>query len=471
METAERLRITLFSVGDGFISTDKFGNIAMMNGVAERLTGWLREEAMGKPFEEVFNIINEYTGEKCSSPVKKVHETGDIIELENHTILISKDGLETSIEDSAAPIKDDKGTMFGVVIVFRDCTEKREKQIKIEYLSYHDSLTGLYNRRFYEEELRRLDIERNLPIALVMADVNGLKLVNDAFGHNAGDELLRKVASIIKTECRADEIIARIGGDEFVLLLPKTDVKAANQLMERINAAIMNEKIDRIALSVSMGCSVKKAVSETMNGVFKEAEDDMYRRKLSEGSSMRSKNIDLIISSLYEKNHREMDHSKRVSEICEAIAIKMNLDKENVNQLRIAGLMHDIGKIGIEDKILNKDGKLDIDEWLKIKRHPEIGYRILSSANEFSKIADFVLEHHERWDGNGYPKGIKGEAISLQARIIAIADAYDAMTSERAYREALSIEEAVAELSRYSGTQFDQEIVKVFIEKVLGKSA
>lgn len=319
METAERLRITLFSVGDGFISTDKFGNIAMMNGVAERLTGWLREEAMGKPFEEVFNIINEYTGEKCSSPVKKVHETGDIIELANHTILISKDGLETSIEDSAAPMKDDKGSMFGVVLVFRDCTEKREKQIKIEYLSYHDSLTGLYNRRFYEEELRRLDIERNLPIALDMADVNGLKLVNDAFGHNAGDELLRKVASIIKAECRADEIVARIGGDEFVLLLPKTDLKAANQLMERISAAIMNEKIDPIVLSVYMGCSVKKVVSENMNGVFKEAEDDMYRRKLSEGSSMRSKNIDLIISSLYEKSNREMHHSKRVSEICEVL--------------------------------------------------------------------------------------------------------------------------------------------------------
>lgn len=350
----------------------------------------------------------------------------------------------------------------------RDVSERKQLEKKLEYLSYHDQLTGLYNRRFYEEELRRLDTERNFPITLVMADVNGLKLTNDAFGHKAGDILLEKVANILKRECRSDEIVARIGGDEFVLLLPKTDEKNTNKIIDRINTAIANEKMENAIISISMGFAVKQNMNEDMNEVFKKAEDDMYRHKLSESSSIRSKTIDLIMNSLYEKNCREMLHSKRVSEICEAIAIKMNFDKNNVNQMRIAGLMHDIGKIGINDTILNKAGKLNSDEWNEVKRHSEIGYRILCSAKEFSKIADYVLEHHESWDGKGYPKGLKGEQISLQARIIAVADSYDAMTSVRTYGKVLSEEEAINELRRCSGVQFDTDIVNVFLQQVLG---
>jgi len=452
------LETTLISVGDGVISCDNKSNVMFLNKVAESLTGWTQETAKGKHIEEVFNIVNEFTGEKNAN-----------IESTNNTILISKDGTKRHIEDSAAPIMQENGDIIGVVLVFRDISERKQKQEEIEFLSYHDQLTGLYNRRFYEEELKRLDTERNIPIALVMADVNGVKLTNDAFGHDVGDELLRKVARIFKRECREGDIIARIGGDEFVFLLPKTDAKNANQFIERINAFIEGEKTDNIILSVSIGCAVKEDKSKNMSEVFKEAEDDMYRRKLYESSSMRSNSIDLIINSLFEKSNRDMLHSTRVSKICEAIAIVMNFEKDRINQVRTAGLMHDIGKIGIEDNILNKGGKLNNDEWNAIMRHPEIGYRILSLVNEFSEIADFVLEHHERWDGKGYPKCINGEAISLQARIIAIADAYDAMTSERPYRKAYSEEEAATEIRRCSGTQFDPSIARVFVENVLGK--
>jgi len=184
---------------------------------------------------------------------------------------------------------------------------------------------------------------------------------------------------------------------------------------------------------------------------------------------MRSKTIDLIMNSLYIKSHREMLHSKRVSELCEAIATKMNFKKDDINRLRIAGLMHDIGKIGIPDQLLNEMGKLEGDKWNEMERHSEIGYRILSSVNEFSEIADYVLEHHERWDGKGYPGGIKGEEISLQARIIAIADSYDAMISDRTYWKRLNEKEAIDEIRKSSGRQFDPEIVKIFIEKVLGE--
>jgi len=202
-------------------------------------------------------------------------------------------------------------------------------------------------------------------------------------------------------------------------------------MIDRINKSVSTAKIENAILSISIGFAVKTTASEDMNAVFKEAEDDMYRHKLSESSSMRSNTIDLIMSSLYEKNHREMLHSKRVSVICEAMATQMKFSQDDINRIRTAGLMHDIGKIAIVDTLLNKVGSLNRDEWDEIKRHSEIGYRILSSANEFSEIADYVLAHHEKWDGSGYPKGLSGEDIPLEARIIAVADSFDAMTSDR----------------------------------------
>jgi PAS domain S-box-containing protein len=157
-----------------------------MNQVAERLTGWNNDEAKGLPFERVFHIVNEYTGEICENPVERVLENAEIVELSNHTILQSRDGRRVPIEDSAAPIRSKDGRITGVVIVFRDFTEKKEKLKEIQYLSYHDHLTGLYNRRYMEDSMDRLDTMRNLPFTIMSIDVNGLKLTNDAFGHKIG---------------------------------------------------------------------------------------------------------------------------------------------------------------------------------------------------------------------------------------------------------------------------------------------
>jgi putative nucleotidyltransferase with HDIG domain len=238
-------------------------------------------------------------------------------------------------------------------------------------------------------------------------------------------------------------------------------------ILKRINSAITEEGEKNEVLSVSIGFAVRKKSTEEIDDIFKKAEDDMYRNKLAESSSVRSKTINLIMNTLYEKNDREMLHSKRVGELCETIAKALDFDSNMVSQLRLAGLMHDIGKIGIEEVILNNPIKLKKYEWSEIKRHPEIGYRILSCVNEFSEIADYVLQHHERWDGEGYPQGLKGKQISLQARIITLADSYDAITSDRTYRKALSQKDAVDEVRRCAGTQFDPKIAKVFVEKVL----
>lgn len=466
-EEKERLKTTLLSIGDGVISTDNHGNVLFLNKVAEQLTGWAQEEAFGRPLEEVFHIISEFTREKCENPVFNVLETGNIIELANDTILISKDGTQRHIEDSAAPIMDENSNINGVVLVFRDVTEEKERQAKIQYLSFHDQLTGLNNRRFFEDELKRIDTIRNLPITLVMIDVNGLKLTNDAFGHLLGDRLLQRVAEILRKECRNEDIIARIGGDEFVILLPKTSSEETERFLNRINAVITQEKINSMSVSVSYGWETKRETEEDLASIFKKAEDYMYRRKLSESTSMRYKAIEVIIKTLYEKNEREEKHSIRVSELCIQIALALDLNAININELRTVGLMHDIGKIAIDDKILDKTGALSESEWLEIKRHPEIGYRILSSLNEYAPLAEYVLAHHERWDGKGYPKGLKGEEIPWQSRIIAVADAYDAMTSHRPYRQALSKEAAIEIIKTNAGTYFDPEIAKVFVKKVL----
>ena len=461
------LETTLISVGDGVISTDNKGNIVLLNRVAEFLTGWTQEEAIGKPIEEVFIIINEFTREKNESIVCKVIKSGKTLELANHTILISKDGVERPIEDSAAPIVQENGEIVGVVLVFRDFSEKKQKQEEILLLSYHDQLTGLYNRRFYEEELKRLDIKRNLPITIVMGDVNGLKLINDSFGHAIGDELLMKVAGVIKRGCRADDIVARLGGDEFVIVLPKTDAFEAEQIMKRIQSLLLKEKVEAIDISISFGYETKNNQEEKIQDIFKKAEDDMYRNKLFESPSMRGKTTNAIINTLYEKNKREEQHSHRVSLLCKSMGEALGFTEKQIQELKTVGLLHDIGKIAIDENILNKPGKLTEEEWKEIKRHPEVGYRILNTVNDMSDMSQYVLYHHERWDGKGYPKGLKGKEIPFMSRIISLADAYDAMTSERSYRNALPEEVAISELQKNAGSQFDPEMVRIFIEKVV----
>lgn len=177
----------------------------------------------------------------------------------------------------------------------------------------------------------------------------------------------------------------------------------------------------------------------------------------------------MISNTLNEKSTRELIHSQNVSELCEALSTEMGFSKENVKLIKLAGLMHDIGKIGIDDDILNKVGPLNYDEYLEIKNHPESGYRILRSGNAFTDISEFALQHHEKWDGTGYPQGLKGEEIKVEARIIALVEAYDAMTNEKTYGLIRSSEDAIDEIKRCSGTQFDPNISRVFVEKVLCK--
>jgi len=270
--------------------------------------------------------------------------------------------------------------------------------------------------------------------------------------------------------CRTEDIVARWGGDEFIILLPNTTKAEAEAIVKRIETFVTSDSDASITYSISFGWDTKEAPEQNIVQTLKNAEDAMYRNKTLQSESVRGNAIHTIISTLHEKSPREEGHSKRTGELCFKIGQELGLSDIRLKRLRTAGLLHDIGKIAIREEILNKPGKLTDSEWEEMRRHPEIGYRILSSSYEMTELGEFVLMHHEKHNGTGYPRGLAGDAIPLEAKIIAVADAFDAMFSDRSYKKMLNLQECIVEIRNNAGVQFDPEIARVFIEKVLHKS-
>lgn len=374
---------------------------------------------------------------------------------------ITRNGETIYIEVSAANI-----TYLGqpaALAFMRDVTERKQAEKEIRYLSFHDRLTNLYNRAFFEEELLRLESSRQMPLSVIMGDVNGLKLVNDVWGHLQGDAMLITIARILKSCCRTDDIVARWGGDEFIVLLPTTDEAAALRVAQRIRGACAKATTNSIPLSIALGVAAKEKIERDMRSVLKEAEDRMYRNKLMEDINFRRSAIFSLRKTLSERSHETEEHAVRVRQMAFDIGRAINVPENVFDELDLLATFHDIGKIIIPDYITAKQGALTEEEWDIIKSHTEVGWRIARSSPELSHIAEAILGHHERWDGKGYPKGLKGKEINLLSRILAIVDAYDVMTNERPYGEAMSQEEGLSEIERCAGKQFDPELVKVFI--------
>ncbi|PKM78778.1 MAG: diguanylate cyclase [Firmicutes bacterium HGW-Firmicutes-15] len=346
----------------------------------------------------------------------------------------------------------------------KDITEQKKADEEIKYLSFNDKLTGLYNRAFFEEELKRIDTQRQLPISLIMGDVNGLKLINDALGHHEGDKLLIKVAQILRKACRQEDIVARWGGDEFIILLPECDRAAATRVVEQIKSLCKHMDDLPIQISLSLGLAIKNCMAQDTKDVIKEAEDRMYRNKLLESRSTRSSFIISLEKTLRTRSHETKEHCHRMQKMAQKIGNAIELLDSELDKLKLLAMLHDIGKIAIPNSILDKPGKLTPEEWESIKKHPEIGYRIALCSPELAPIAEAILNHHERWDGTGYPLGLRGENIPLISRIIAIADTHDVMLNGRPYQKAVSQEVALGEIERCAGTQFDPKLAKIFLD-------
>jgi len=343
--------------------------------------------------------------------------------------------------------------------------ERVYNQKKLKYKSFHDSLTNLYNRNFFEEELQRLDTKRQLPLSIIMADLNGLKIINDSYGHEKGDEVLVKAAEILSGVLRNEDILARQGGDEFAVLLPKTNNQQLDKIIKRIqNKVAVDNKKESIPVSIALGSAIKESPGQNINSILKEADDNMYQNKLSERRSSKSNIVQGLLNTLSAKSDETKEHAIRMTNLAFNFGNELGLSNSELNRLSLLATMHDIGKTTISEEILNKPGSLNEEEWKIIKKHSEQGYKIASATTEFSLIAEEIFAHHERWDGDGYPRKLKGDGIPFLARIISIIDAYDVMTNRRSYNEPVSKKEALAEISYCAGSQFDPELAGEFIE-------
>ncbi len=634
------LSTTLYSIGDGVIVTDAHGKITRLNLQAEKLTGWMTEEALGRDVSEVFHIVNANTGEPVPNPVYNVINSGRTHSLTNNTMLVARAGTKCHIADSAAPIRDDEENLMGVVMVFSDVNDRKyaeeslkyqfrfekmladissvfatqssdqleqsinyaleqvgkffqversyvfqfsddgkqvsntyewcaegaetlmdtlqnipieafpwwaqqiinkknviipdvdslppeaeavkkllksqavrsllsipminngivfgflgidalkeknnwtENQVmlltvvteltsntysknmieeKVHYNSLHDSLTGLYNRFFLENEMERLDTERQLPIGIMMFDLNGFKMVNDTFGHDVGDEMLKQTAEIFRNSFRREDLIARWGGDEFVIFLPQITEEDVKAICQRIDEKCKKYVVKDIPISMAMGYAIKDTANKDLAEMLKEAEENMYKHKSAESQRAKSTVLNVRLNKLESKIFETEAHYSIMQNVAHRIGKKKGLSQSELEKLNKLISMHDIGKIKIPEEILTKKGPLTAKEWKIVKKHPETGYMIARATEEFAQVAEDILSHREHWDGSGYPQGLKGNEIPLLARITAIADAYEVMSAGRAYKKALPKRDVITELKRCAGSQFDPELIEIFL--------
>lgn len=381
--------------------------------------------------------------------------------------IITQSGELKWVFELGKGIYDRDGNVEALEGIVLDISKEREKDFQIAYLKEHDFLTGLYNRDYMEKEIKRLDQPEFWPLSVAICDIDGVRVINDAYGHEEGDYLIIKTAQLIQN-CLDDEyVLGHSGGGEFMILLPNTEIQGVGNLKTNIKNSIAS--YNRVngkglyTISISIGYSTKEEEDQEIQAVILEAEEYLRRRKMLSRSSSHSDIVSSIMASLYAKSQETEEHGQRLGELCLMIGRELGLSQAELDDLHLLSKLHDIGKIGIDDGILNKSSKLSEEEWKIMKKHPEIGYRIAMTTPQLEHIAEYILYHHERWDGTGYPKGLKGDQIPIVSRILSIADAFDAMTEDRVYRKALSKNDAIKEIEGNAGTQFDPNIAKLFL--------
>lgn len=462
-EQRSQLRLTLDNTVEGILGVDLKMICTFCNASCLRLLGYSRpEDLVGKKLLWLIYHSSKDGRSKREDTLSEYlfhGEAGHAVE----DVLWRSDGTCFDMEYRALP-QYKNGQHIGYVVTFTDITDRKREEEKIKFLSCHDSMTGLYNRGFFELKMQELDTEENLPVSFIYIDLNGLKMMNDTFGHASGDKLILKVAEVLKENCRKGDIAARVGGDEFCVLLPQTKLDEARRLAGKLKEEFSRFKINSVSCSMAFGIAVKRKPYQRIEKVMEAAETEMYREKSVSRKSFGLEALKSILNTLYEKRPCEKRHSEEVGRLCGEMGAAMGLPESEIKMLENAGYLHDIGKIALSDEILGKgsNAPLTESEAYMFRQHPATGYRLLNLSEETLALANGVYGHHERWDGSGYPKGLKGAEIPLISRIICVAEAYERIRNRANYREE-SRAEALLAIQGGAGTLFDPQIAESFL--------
>jgi diguanylate cyclase (GGDEF)-like protein/PAS domain S-box-containing protein len=462
----------LDSLEDAVFVINRDRKVIFWNKEAERMTGVRKKDIIGshesRCSKAFYGIERPLLSDFLLSKEMDITGWFDYVEKKGGTlyaeIFISSlyGGKGAYVWISTRKMHDFKGNFIGVIESVLNLDALGQSEREIWYAGFHDKLTGLFNRAYAETEIKRLDSERQLPISLIMGDVDNLKLTNDIFGHQVGDELLIDIAHIFRKICRNEDIISRWGGDEFVILLPQTDQKTAFEIVKRIDLKAQSHVSSRFLPSLAMGVATKSDPRQDISKVLAEAEEMMYVRKFKADSLGRATFIEHLKNELMKFSYEDITHIERLQKTASCIGGQMGLSGDQLKELDSLAVFHDIGVVGIPKDILFKPHTLTDLEWKTVTRHTEMGYQIAKSVFSLIPIAPYILCHHEKWDGSGYPQGLKADSIPLLSRILSVADAYDAMTHGRPYKKPISTEEAKFELSRCAGSHFDPKVVQNF---------
>lgn len=454
------LNALISNMNELFFTYDLNGKFSFVNKKSLQVMGYSPEELIGK---HLVDYVDQENKELIYQAIRNRLLKGEVSSYE--ISIIHKSGQRRIIKLNASPIIEDDHITGGMILA-EDISEKIIAEEKLKYLSFHDALTGLYNRLYLEEEMKRLESGRHNPVGVIICDIDGLKLINDTLGHEKGDQLLIAVAVLLEKCFRTEDVVARVGGDEFAVLLPHASENIINQILSRINETIKmnNKECPELPLSLSIGYAIRDKIDEKMNEILREADNNMYRQKLQSSSSARSNIIKTLAKALGTIDYIDSGHGERVYSKLKKISKALGVKDSSSKELKLLAFFHDIGKVGIKKEVLFKKSKLTEEEYEDVKRHSEIGHRISRSAPDLAIIADWILMHHEWWNGQGYPLGKAANDIPLECRILSVVDAYDAMTTDRLYREKFSHKQALDELQRCSGTQFDPLVVQKFVE-------
>ncbi len=446
----------LHLIPDIIIHYDSQGTYLEIMASAATMLYRSKDEVLGRTVHE---ILPPAVAAATSSAIADCLRSGVMQTLEYQ---LHVNGEPNWYESRMLPIQEGE-----VVALIRDITERKLAEEELTHLTYYDVLTNLRNRRYVERIMDEWETDEEA-VGIMLLDVNGLKIVNDSLGHEAGDDMLRRTVAVVKEGVRSQDLVGRWGGDEFVVLLPGVDAQDLETISQRILdlAEADAEANGPVPLSMAVGWAMRTRPNQDLRSVLKEAEDEMYRHKSRNSQSSRSTLVRSLQRALEAKSFETQEHCNELESWAVRLAHRLRLSERDVDEISLLAVLHDLGKVGIAEDILTKRGPLNDEEWAVIKKHPEIGHRIAMASPDLVMVAEGILSHHERWDGQGYPRGLSGEAIPLSARIVAIADAFEAMVSDRPYRKALDVETALQEIADCAGTQFDPQLAVVFVRMV-----